>query len=147
MNRVLQTMLLVGVLLASGPAALAQTTSGTILGEVRDATGARLPGVTLVLTNQSNGATREVVTDELGSFSAPGLPPGTYSIKATLSGFRELTRTDVRLPINSQVEIPLTLEVGGLAESVTVTNRPRSWIRPNRPCARSSKPGRSPSCR
>ncbi len=98
----------------------AQTTSGTILGEVRDATGASLPGATIVAINQSNGAKREVVADELGSFRFSALPPDLYTVTATLAGFKDVTRTDVRLPINSQIAVPIAMEVAGLAESVTV---------------------------
>jgi hypothetical protein len=114
---------LLGVLLACAGLAAAQTTTGTILGDVKDATGARLPGVTVTATNQANGATREVVTDDLGTYNLPALTPGTYTIKASLSGFREYVRADIRLPINSQVAVPVTLEVGALTETVTVTEQ------------------------
>lgn len=101
--------------------ASAQTTSGTILGEIRDATGGTLPGVTVVAVNQANGAKREVVTDEVGTYRFSALPPGLYTLTATLGGFKEVTRADVRLPINSQIAVPITLELAGLTESVTVT--------------------------
>jgi hypothetical protein len=107
--------------LALAAVVTAQTTTGTILGEVRDTTGGALPGVNIVVINQANGAKREVVSDELGSYRVSALPPGVYTITATLSGFKEVTRTDVRLPINSQVAVPIALEVAGLAENVTVT--------------------------
>jgi Carboxypeptidase regulatory-like domain len=117
------SLVALAILLSGFSTGAAQTTTGTILGDVKDTTGARLPGVAVVVLNQGNGATREIVTDELGTFSFPGLAPGTYTIKASLSGFRELTRADVRLPINSQVNLPLTLEVGGLTESITVSEQ------------------------
>lgn len=107
--------------LAVAVVASAQTTSGTILGEVKDATGATLPGVTVVAINQANGAKREVVTDEIGSYRFSALPPGVYTVTATLAAFREVTRPDVRLPINSQVAVPIVMEVAGLAENVTVS--------------------------
>jgi len=53
-------------------------------------------------------------------FSA--LPPGPYTIQASLPGFREAQRADVRLPIASQVDVPFVLEVGGVQETVTVTD-------------------------
>jgi len=100
----------------------AQTTTGTILGEVKDSTGGALPGVTVTVTNQSNGATRDASTDVRGTYSFTALPPGTYTVKATLTGFREAQRQDVRLPIASQVSVPFVLEVGGLNETVTVSS-------------------------
>ncbi len=121
--RALRVWLLLSVLAVSGTVAFAQTTTGTILGEVKDATGARMPGVTIIVTNQANGATREGVSDATGSFSFPALPPGLYTLKASLTGFAELIRADLRVAIASQLSVPVTLEVGGLNETVTVTEQ------------------------
>ncbi len=115
--------MLLGAWLLLGGAAAAQTTTGAILGEVKDATGGALPGVAVSALNQSNGATRETVTDTLGTYRFTAMPPGMYTVKVTLSGFREIIRADVRLPIASQVEVPFTLEMAGLSESVTVTEQ------------------------
>jgi len=103
--------------------AIGQTTTGTILGEVKDSTGGSLPGVTVTAVNQANGLTREAVTDELGNYRFSAMPAGLYTVKASLTGFKEATRTDVRLAINSQVAAPFTLEVGGLEETITVTEQ------------------------
>lgn len=115
------SLILASLMLLASPTE-AQTTTGTILGDVRDATGGALPGVTVTAINQSNGATREAVTDARGGYSFSALPPGTYTIKASLTGFRETQRAEVRLPIASQVEVPFVLEVGGVAEIVTVSD-------------------------
>jgi hypothetical protein len=102
--------------------AQAQTTTGTILGNIKDTTGGVLPGVTVTAVNQSNGATREALTDARGGYSFSALPPGTYTIAATVPGFYKAQRANVRLPIASQVEVPFVLEVGGVQETVTVTH-------------------------
>ena len=112
---------LLGFTLAAPPA-LGQTATGTILGEIKDSTGGALPGVAVTAANQSNGATRDATTDARGGYSFSALPPGLYTIKAALSGFHEMQRTDVRLPITSQVEVPFVLEVGGVEETVTVSS-------------------------
>ncbi len=104
-------------------AAIGQTTTGTILGEVKDSTGGSMPGVTVTAVNQANGLTREAVTDELGNYRFSAMPAGLYTVKASLAGFKEATRADVRLAINSQVSAPFTLEVGGLEETITVTEQ------------------------
>src|SRR5687768_8618464 len=83
--------------LAAASIASGQTTSGTILGEIRDSTGGALPGVTVIAVNQANGAKREVVTDALGLYRFSALPPGQYTLTASLGGFREVARADVRL--------------------------------------------------
>jgi hypothetical protein len=112
---------LLGLTVAARPAG-AQTTTGTILGNIKDTTGGALPGVAVSAVNQSNGATRDALTDARGGYSFSALPPGTYTIKAMLAGFHEAQRADVRLPIASQVEVPFVLEVGGVQETVTVTD-------------------------
>lgn len=125
MNRVKAAgvWLVFGWFLFAASMASAQTTTGTILGEVRDSTGGRLPGVTVSIVNQANGATRETVTDELGTYRFTALTPGSYTVTATLPGFTSATRADVQLPIASQVSAPFTLEVAGLTENVTVTEQ------------------------
>src|SRR5882672_3242460 len=112
---------LLGLTLLASPAR-GQTATGTILGEIKDSTGGALPGVAVTAINQSNGATRDAVTDARGGYSFSALSPGVYTIKAALAGFHETQRTDVRLPIASQVEVAFVLEVGGVQETVTVTS-------------------------
>jgi len=116
-------LVIYGLFLAFASPVAAQTTTGTILGEVKDSTGGALPGVTVSSINQSNGAKRETVTDALGTYRFTAMPPGTYTLTAALAGFKEITRADVRLPIASQITVPFTLEVAGLTESVIVTEQ------------------------
>jgi hypothetical protein len=103
--------------------ARAQSTAGTILGEVRDSTGGALPGVSVTALNQANGATRETTTDELGTFRFSALSPGVYTIAASLAGFTEAVRPDVRLNVASQVHLPFTLDVASVSETITVTEQ------------------------
>lgn len=115
--------LILGLFLAAATPASGQTTTGTILGEVKDSTGGALPGVTVTSVNQSNGARRETVSDALGTYRFTAMPPGTYTLTVTLAGFKEVTRADVRLPIASQVTVPFTLELASVTESVIVTEQ------------------------
>jgi hypothetical protein len=101
----------------------AQTTTGSILGDVNDSSGGKLPGVTVTVRNQENGATRESVTDALGAYSFSALPPGTYTVSAALSGFGAVERKDIRLPIASQVAVPFVLQIASLSETVNVTEQ------------------------
>ena len=98
----------------------AQTATGTILGEVKDVSGAALPGATVSATNQANGAVRETVSDSLGNYRFTALTPGVYTVKVAMAGFRDGARENVRLPIASQVAVPFSLDIAGLAETVTV---------------------------
>ncbi len=101
----------------------AQTTTGSILGEVNDSSGGKLPGVTVTARNQENGASRETVTDALGTYSFSALPPGTYTVSAALAGFGTAERKDIKLPIASQVALPFVLQIASLTETVNVTEQ------------------------
>ena len=77
----------------------------------------------MTAVNQANGLTREAVTDEVGTYRFSAMPPGVYTVKAALTGFKESSRADLRLAINSQLVAPFTLEIGGLEETITVTEQ------------------------
>ena len=66
----------------------AQTPSGEISGTVLDSSGLPVPGVTITLTNQATNVVRVVQTNEVGLYVISAIPPGTYDLKAELTGFR-----------------------------------------------------------
>src|SRR5512143_994940 len=111
------------ILLAAG-VALAQTdvTTSRINGTVRDATGVALPGVSVEGKNLETGLTANAVTDEKGSYRLLNLPTGRYSVTAKLAGFKTETRPEIRLLLGSTPTADFTLDVTGVAESVTVTS-------------------------
>ena len=80
-----------------------------------------VPGATVVITDESTNVTREVQTDAEGLFEAPNLRPGTYTVTASLSGFKKVQRTGLVLRSAAVVLSDLHLEVGGLEDVVTVT--------------------------
>src|SRR5476651_1067393 len=80
----------VAMFLALSTSVFAQTT-GQIIGTIVDAQGGVLPGVTVSATSPQLQGTRTAVTDGSGTFRFPTLTPGTYSIKAELSGFQPAT--------------------------------------------------------
>ena len=71
-------------------AAFAQTL-GTITGEVKDASGAVIPGVTVTVTNRATNATRTTASNAVGLFDFPALPPGSYTVKSEIDGFKTAT--------------------------------------------------------
>lgn len=96
-----------------------QFNTGEIAGTVRDATGALIPGVTVVATHVGSGVATERITDPTGRFLIPSLRPGDYMLRAELLGFRPAQAT-VTLTIGQTVNVPLTLQVGSIDTEVTV---------------------------
>jgi hypothetical protein len=99
----------------------AQSVTGTILGTVTDGTEAALPGVTVTLTHTETGRVRVVVADSAGQFTAPSLPTGIYTLSAELAGFRSVSIPDIRLGVDMRLRFTVKLEVGAVAETITVT--------------------------
>jgi hypothetical protein len=102
------------------PEAGAQAVTGTILGTVKDTTGAVVPGATVTVTNTGTGFSRALVTDRHGEYNAPSIPTGTYSVTAEITGFKKVTKTNVLLGVDQKVRIDVGLEVGGLEEVVEI---------------------------
>jgi hypothetical protein len=77
--------------------------------------------VIVVARNQDSGVFRQSVTAGNGTYQFTGLMPGVYHVEAELTGFNKYQRSDLRLEVGKTVAVDITLEVGGLAEQVTVT--------------------------
>ncbi len=107
--------------LASIAAAQSQAINGSIEGTVRDNSGAVLPGVTVTVTNTDTGAQRVVLTNEEGVYRAQLLPLGTYHVAAELQGFKKFEQRGVTLSAGQVAQINVSLSVGNVAETVTVT--------------------------
>src|SRR5262249_29235684 len=99
---------------------LGQITSGTVSGTVKDESGAVIPGAEVALTNRSTGVSRTIVTDDKGSFIVPGLLPGPYEARASLSGFQPVAE-QFELTVAANASLSLVLKVGGAQENVTVS--------------------------
>lgn len=99
----------------------AQGGGSALQGHVMDEQQAVLPGVAIVVTNQDDGTFRETVSGPDGAYFVPGLMPGRYRIATDLQGFKKLSREDVVLLLGSTQTVDLRLEVGGMAETITVS--------------------------
>ncbi|HVD93693.1 MAG TPA: TonB-dependent receptor [Vicinamibacterales bacterium] len=100
--------------------AFAQAT-GSITGLITDQSGAVMPGVTVEATNAATGQVRNSVTASDGFYTLPLLQPGSYNVKATLSGFKPIVRTGMDVSVGDTTRVDIKLTVGGLEESVTVS--------------------------
>jgi len=99
----------------------AQRTTGDLLGVVRDSSGAVLPGVAVSVTGPNIPRAQTAVTSETGSYRIGNLPPGIYTLTFELSGFRTSVLQGLRVNVGGTLEQNVGLELGSLAESVTVT--------------------------
>ena len=102
--------------------ASAQVLYGGVTGQVVDQQGGALPGVTVTLTNTGTSARLDEVSDAQGLYAFRNLPPGTYDIACTLTGFRELRQTGLKVSAGNPLRIDLKLEIGAMSETVSVVS-------------------------
>ncbi len=102
------------------PAIACWAQDGVITGRVTDTSGAVLPGVGITLTSPGVMGNRTVVSDEQGGYRFNFLPPGTYSLKFELPGFRVLLREGIQMTAGFTSTLNVMLEVGTVAETLTV---------------------------
>ena len=106
------------------PALSAAQGLGAIAGTVRDTSGAVLPGVTVEVTSEALiEKARTAVTDGGGQYTVVNLPPGRYSVTFSLQGFSTFRRDGVELTANFTAPVNAELQVGNLAETVTVSGQ------------------------
>jgi hypothetical protein len=96
---------------------------GSIVGRVTDPTGGVIPGATVKVTRQETEVSRTYVTDETGTYLAPALNVGTYTVEVTMTGFKAYRRADIVLNVRDQLRVDIQLELGNVAETVEVTGR------------------------
>ena len=107
----------------------------SILGTVTDPSGAVIPGVSVTLENTGTAATRTTITDETGTYQILQVQPGTYRIRAELSGFKTVVRENLQLVVNTPVTLDLKFES---------LSRKRSQERVGGPSQGSSPAGSAP---
>jgi hypothetical protein len=110
-----------GLLLLAPGFVMAQQFTGQVRGAVRDDGGGVLPGTTVSLVNVETQASRTSITNERGEYVFASVAPGRYNLMVTLAGFAPYTREALEVGVASQLVQDVTMSVGGIAESVTVT--------------------------
>jgi uncharacterized membrane protein len=121
MYRLLKTCLIVVGILLSPTLAFAQA----IVGTVKDASGAVLPGVTVEASSPALiEKTRSATTDSVGKYSIDDLRPGSYTVTFTLQGFGPVKREGIVLSGTFIATVDQDLKVGGVQEAITVTGEP-----------------------
>ena len=109
------------VALVCAAAGWAQDVTGTIVGNVTDPSGASVPGARITVTaTDRNLAVRMLESDANGEFVAALLPVGRYALAVDAKGFKRLVKTGIVLRVGEKLTFPMSLEVGDIAEEVTV---------------------------
>src|SRR5258708_9273458 len=118
-----------GFILWVSLAALAQD-SGVITGSVRDNSGAAIPNATVTSSNESGTLSRTTVSNSDGEYSVPGLPPGTYDLTITTTGFRTFDAKGIVLRVAQKAPVHATLAVRSVRASGTVPGEAPPTVRP-----------------
>ena len=106
---------------ACAGSAYAQEARGSISGRITDSSGSVVPDAKVAVSNTLTNETRRAVTNETGYYEINFLDPSTYSVSVEASGFKKVHRTGIELNVGSRIDISMTLEVGGVTETVEVT--------------------------
>ena len=124
-NRVLFVALLVLASFILTRTARAQALYGSITGTVTDQTGAVVPNITVLITNQSTGAARSVTSDAQGNYALRDVVPDAYQVSVQPSGnFAAFTQRNIQVNVNREVRVNVALQVGAVAQEVTVSTAP-----------------------
>ena len=121
MLRLRSLLLSLPVLLWVLAAVAAAQTTATIVGTVTDISGGVLAGTGITATNVNTGLRRQARANDHGVYVLPSLPVGEYSVAAEITGFKKKVLTGIVLQVNQEARLDLTLEVGAVTESVTIT--------------------------
>jgi hypothetical protein len=114
-------MIVVFALLGSVSIASAQDFRGGITGRVTDASGGRMPGVTVTATNVATNVASSTTTNGEGDYAIAFLNPGSYTLSAELSGFKKAVRQNLQVSVGEKLGVDLTLAVGAMAETISVS--------------------------
>ncbi len=117
----LRAILLTAFTFSMCPAFLQAQATGTISGNVTDATGASLSGAKVTVTGQMTGAVRQAITDTAGHYVVPLLGITTYTIRADFTGFQASETRDIKLQVDEQREIDFSLAPANVQTNVEVT--------------------------
>ncbi|ACO34113.1 MAG TPA: hypothetical protein DGA22_11230 [Acidobacterium sp.] len=109
-------------------AVLAQSTQGTILGIVKDPSGAVIPGASVTLTATDTGVTHHTVTGQSGQYQFFTLTEGHYTISVSASGFENEVLSGLTLAARQQLRADVTLKLGNVSQKVTVNAQSRGAI-------------------
>src|SRR5687767_13091117 len=110
-----------------------QGATSSISGVVKDTAGGVMPGANVIVTRNDTDTKFEAVTNSSGAFNVPAISAGVYSVTVSLQGFKTAVITDVRVQLGIPTTVNATLDVGALAETITVTGASAELINTQTP--------------
>ena len=119
-NRASAILMALLLALVGASAASAQETTGTLTGKLTDTQGLAVPGATVTVTGPQGAKT--FTTDTDGRFNAPFLTPGTYTVRAELTGFKAVDITGISVSLGQTTDLGIKMEIGGLTETISVVS-------------------------
>ena len=111
----------IAAVLALAAVSFAQDPRATITGQVTDPTGFAIPGAKIHVVQRGTNAVRDAESNHEGYFTIPFLQPSTYDVEVSANGFNKLRRQNVILLVAQKLEMDVKLEVGSVAEQITVS--------------------------
>ena len=124
MSRFAKATVFVAQLLVFGATLRAQLNLATVLGTIKDTSGAVVPNATVTIRNLGTGLERPVTTDSSGDYTITNLAVGHYSLTVSLTGFKTTTIPDFELQVGQSARIDAILQVGSTTQEVTVSTTP-----------------------
>jgi Carboxypeptidase regulatory-like domain/TonB dependent receptor-like, beta-barrel len=103
--------------------ASAQVLYGSLVGNVKDSSDAAVPKAVVTAVNNGTNQSRKVVTDDSGGYSFTDLQGGVYTLKISQQGFKTFEQTDVTVSANNVNRVDITLQLGAVSETVTVSSQ------------------------
>lgn len=101
--------------------AFSQEGRGTILGRITDSSSAAVPNAAIELLQKATGVRLSSRSNDQGNYEIPFLPPGLYRLSVEAAGFKKAVRDDIEIRVGDRLMLDLILELGQLAETITVT--------------------------
>ncbi len=108
-------------LVASTGVAAAQYDNGSLVGTINDATGAPIPGATVILTNPATGISSTVTSGGTGDYEFPNVKVGSYNVVAAAAGFSKAEADNIAVTVGNRARIDLGLKVGGTDTTIEVS--------------------------